>query len=72
MDNKFLKPAAGPDRKPLLVRDPVTRDVLPVEGAWREMTDFYVRRLRDGDVVDATPPVKSIKPPTRPPAASAK
>jgi len=50
----------------------VTLDVLPVEGAWREMTDFYVRRLRDGDVVDATPAPKAEKSPARLPAAASK
>ncbi|WP_175795965.1 DUF2635 domain-containing protein [Burkholderia anthina] len=42
-----VKPAPG-----LKVRDPVLKDYLPAEG--REVGDFdlyYIRRLRDGDVV---------------------
>lgn len=50
----FVKPAAG-----LQVRDPVLRDLLPPEG--REVPDYdpyWLRRLRDGDVIRATPPAQ--------------
>ena len=51
----FIKPA-HPD---LIVRDPMTKQPLPVEG--KEVTDntYWCRRLRDGDVVKAKPPKKT-------------
>ena len=51
----WVKPAPG-----LKVRDPETKDYLPAEG--REVNDFnlyFVRRLRDGDVVRFTPEVQA-------------
>lgn len=50
----FVKPAPG-----LLIRDPLTMAVLPPEG--REVGDdyFWIRRLRDGDVVQTTAPENS-------------
>ncbi len=54
----FVKPAAG-----RLVRDPITRVPLPDAGAEKPASSFWLRRLRDGDVVEATPPT--------PPAPSA-
>ncbi len=47
----FVKPAPG-----LKVRDPKTKQHLPESGAEVPDSDSYwVRRLRDGDVVRATP-----------------
>ena len=40
-----LKPAPG-----LVVRDPVLGDVLPPEGREVTPSDYWHRRLRDGDV----------------------
>ncbi len=48
----FVKPAPG-----RIVRDPVSKVALPETG--KEVPDFdmyWARRLRDGDVVEATPP----------------
>ena len=47
---KKLKPAT-PD---LVVRDPVTTNPLPAEGKAVPMTTYWRRRLKDGDVVEAT------------------
>lgn len=46
----FVKPAAG-----LLVRDPDLRDLLPEAGREVPDSDYWQRRLRDGDVVAVTP-----------------
>ncbi len=46
-----LKPAAG-----LAVRDPELRDFLPEEGRDVPRTDYWLRRLADGDVVDPDAP----------------
>jgi Protein of unknown function (DUF2635) len=45
----FVKPAAG-----LVIPDPDRHDVLPPEGRDVPETDFWLRRLRDGDVVLTT------------------
>lgn len=50
----LVKPAEG-----LAVRDPLLRDLLPPEGREVDLNDpavkdYWVRRLRDGDVVEAT------------------
>jgi hypothetical protein len=45
-----VKPAAG-----LLVRDPVNREPLPASGREVPETDYWMRRLRDGDVVKVAP-----------------
>jgi hypothetical protein len=47
-----VKPAPG-----LSVRDPVLRDLLPAKGRRVERSEYWLRRLADGDVVDldATP-----------------
>ncbi len=47
---KKLKPAT-PD---LVVRDPVTTKALPAGGKAVPMTTYWRRRLKDGDVVEAT------------------
>lgn len=55
----FIKPAAG-----LAVPDPTRGDVLPPEGRDVEPTQYWQRRLNDGDVVeaDASPaPAKKAK-----------
>lgn len=51
----FVKPAPG-----LVVRDPDLKDLIPAEG--RHVSDdsmFWHRRLRDKDVVLATPPAEN-------------
>lgn len=57
METRYLKPAS-PE---LVVRNPVNRLPLPVEGAEVEMNTYWQRRLNDGDVVDATPPKAARK-----------
>jgi hypothetical protein len=54
----FVKPAAG-----LVIPDLDRNDVLPPEGRQVPETDFWLRRLRDGDVV------LTNGPPTEAPAA---
>lgn len=44
-----LKPAEG-----RAVRDPVKRTLLPADGAEVTLDAFWRRRMRDGDVVEAT------------------
>lgn len=55
----FVKPGTAPDGRPLLVRDPDTKRALPAEGAEVPRNQFWLRRLRDRDVVPTTtaPPV---------------
>ncbi len=50
-DKLFLVPKPG-----ATVADPRTGEVLPKEGALRVLTEFYVRRLLDGDVAAAAAP----------------
>ncbi|ECY3258281.1 DUF2635 domain-containing protein [Salmonella enterica subsp. enterica serovar Alachua] len=51
----FVKPARGKK-----VRDPFKKTLLPENGAVVSDTDpFWRRRLRDGDVVKASKPVKA-------------
>lgn len=47
----FVKPAPG-----LVIPDPDRNDVLPPEGREVPASDFWLRRLRDGDVVSAEAP----------------
>ncbi len=52
MQTMFVKPAPG-----LKVRLPENpRAFLPEDGAEVARDAFWLRRLRDGDVVEATPP----------------
>ena len=65
-ENRFLKPkAAG-----VLVRDPVTWQPLRDEGEWKPADQYWLRRIRDGDVIDETP--KAAKPAARPKRARRK
>lgn len=45
MERVFVKPKEG-----LLVRDEKTKQILPIEGKVVEMSTYWVRRLKDGDV----------------------
>lgn len=49
-----VKPAPG-----LVVRDPATRQALPAEGAEVPRNTYWMRRLRDGDVIEAQAAVKA-------------
>jgi hypothetical protein len=49
MNNVFVKPNG-----PVIVRDPVTRKPLAAGGEWKPKNQFWVRRITQGDVIDAT------------------
>lgn len=49
----YIKPA---DSK-IAVRDPVTLKPLAKDGDWKPQDAFWLRRMRDKDVVETTPPV---------------
>jgi hypothetical protein len=51
----FIKPAPG-----LVIRDPDLLDLLPTEGREVPDSDFWHRRVRDGDVVLSEPPTTEI------------
>jgi len=56
-EKMFLVPAGREvNGAPLLVRDPLTMAPLPPEGAAKPKNGFWLRRLKDGDVVLARPP----------------
>ncbi|OGP10447.1 MAG: hypothetical protein A2048_01400 [Deltaproteobacteria bacterium GWA2_45_12] len=46
MEIKFLKPAPG-----VKIRDPRTKEFLPIDGRRVEMTVYWNRRIQDGTVV---------------------
>jgi hypothetical protein len=60
MTNIFVKPAAAD----MLVRDPVSLKPLDAKGEWKPRTQFWSRRLRDKDVVEAEPPAQDAPPAT--------
>lgn len=56
MENVFLRPACDSETgKPLVVRDPFSRQILAAEGEWKPRTQFWLRRLRDHDVFAGDP-----------------
>ena len=61
-EEKFMKPRTG-----LIVRGP-DYVLLPESGAYRECSSYWLRRLRDGDVVIAT----KAQPKPAPPKEEAK
>lgn len=50
-DQLYVIPKDG-----LLVRDPKTAQPLPAEGAYKPRHSYWLRRLRDGDVITGQPP----------------
>lgn len=52
----FLKPAPG-----RIVRDPVTMTPIPPDGEEKPRDPHWLRRLHDGDVVEALPPEHSTE-----------
>ncbi|MFG1461731.1 DUF2635 domain-containing protein [Xanthobacter sp. DSM 24535] len=64
MSEKYVKPGSP---GAVVVR-PATGQKLLEEGDWWPHDQFLMRRLRDGDVVEATPPVAEASPPTDEPA----
>ncbi|CUA90915.1 DUF2635 domain-containing protein [Chelatococcus daeguensis] len=56
MATLFIRPAERPDGTTALVRQPERRwEPLPPEGRHVEVTSYWARRLRDGDVVAGEP-----------------
>ncbi|QNK65759.1 DUF2635 domain-containing protein [Variovorax sp. PAMC26660] len=53
----YVKAAPG-----MKCRDPDLKDLLPDEGRDVPDTDYWQRRLRDGDVVPAEPPAAASEP----------
>lgn len=47
----YVKPAAG-----LTIVDPLLRDHLPPEGREVQPSEYWTRRIRDQDVIEAKPP----------------
>jgi hypothetical protein len=56
-----LRDAKKPDQGVLLVRRESDGKPIPAEGAHVEHTPYIRRRLRDGDLVRATAPAKSVR-----------
>lgn len=55
-DRVYVKPGPG-----LKYRDEYTRQHIPDSGAFVKRTVFVERRLRDGDIVVAEPPVEVVE-----------
>lgn len=49
MKTMHIRPAEG-----RLVRDPKSKQPIPAEGAEVERSSYWLRRLKDGDVVETT------------------
>lgn len=63
MSNVFLKPANGPDGKPVHIRDPLSLKPLDARGEWKSLSPYWSRRIRDNEVIDATADApKAVKP----------
>ena len=60
----YVKAAPG-----MKIRDPDLKDLIPDEGRDVPDTDYWQRRLRDGDVVEAKPPAEVPEPPAPAPAS---
>lgn len=52
-DELYIKPA-----KPGSLRDPETLQKIPDDGAYVPANSYWLRRLRDGDAVEAQAPQK--------------
>ncbi|WP_315751473.1 MULTISPECIES: DUF2635 domain-containing protein [unclassified Bradyrhizobium] len=52
MDNIFLKPAPIAAGGVVIVRDPLTGAPLAASGEWKTRSQYWTRRLRDGDVFE--------------------
>ncbi|WP_409997851.1 MULTISPECIES: DUF2635 domain-containing protein [unclassified Bradyrhizobium] len=60
MGNIFLKPAPLAGGGVVRVRDPQTGVPLAASGEWKARSQYWIRRLRDGDVIEALAP--SVQP----------
>lgn len=55
MKTVWLKPTADD----LVVRDPVTKEKLPADGAEKTLDTYWRRRINDGDAIETSKPRKS-------------
>ena len=62
MENAFLNPALDAGGKAMVVPDLDTHRALSPAGEHKPMSMYWIRRIRDGDVVVAEPP-KPVPPP---------
>lgn len=66
MQNVFLKPACDGAGRPLVVRDPISLQPLPAEGAWKPLDPYWARRIRDRDVTEGEPAAGEVPRPPSP------
>jgi hypothetical protein len=74
MTNIFIKPGVieiEGEAVTALVRDPQTLIPLAVGGEWKTKSQYWTRRLRDRDVVEADPTVAARAPADAPVAPAA-
>lgn len=62
MENVFLKPARDGDGRPMIVPDEQTHAPLAADGAWKPLTSYWARRIRDRDVTQAEPEKPQARP----------
>jgi len=61
----YIKPTPQPEgAEPLKVRKPVNGH-LAADGEWVNRESYWLRRLNDGDVVQATPPAEEAAVPAK-------
>lgn len=70
-DRIFVKPNQPEGEPPLKVRKPVNGH-LAEGGEWMPKDSYWLRRLADGDVVEAKPPTEAAAPATTPAKAADK
>ncbi|WP_316207593.1 DUF2635 domain-containing protein [Bradyrhizobium sp. SZCCHNR3118] len=70
MSNLFVKPALDAEGKPVLVRDPANWQPLKAEGDYKPPTLYWLRRIRDKDVILVEQPEASPATATAPPAVA--
>jgi hypothetical protein len=58
--NVFVKPRLI-DGQPALVRDPTNGKPLAANGEWKSKTQFWIRRIMQGDVIDLTAQQTSLQ-----------
>jgi hypothetical protein len=57
MRNVFVKPAVAGN----IIRDPGTKIALKADGDWKPANQFWLRRIAQGDVVEATVDQKKLQ-----------
>lgn len=55
MSNVYVTPAKDAEGNALRVPDPHTGTVLPAGGAWKPRHQYWLRRIRAGDVTEGEP-----------------